>query len=423
MAELTIPEFHQLLRQLLADPHTKIVDGKYLEVAEGGGLILHGRRFHLVNEALANADLLELLVMLHRDRVLRINYDKNTILSKTPSGQYPFLIAAIADFHGVRHNFNRDKYPGNYESMAQRVYAALRPRNPGYSPPERLYRHPGFWLSPVFQLALLIYGLMGILYLIGERLGQIWGFPVLILRTFPWGLVLIFAGYLLDHFLSWWHYDAPRPRPSGHNPPPASPSQPSTLPDGIWLGGLDEEPPAQQQATPAGPPSPVPSSPATPARPAQPASTQDRAIPHPQPAAAAPPEPEPPLLPVTPMARLDERQQAVLQEITEVAKLLDSAFNIPIINKSVGIDPLLGTVWGLGDAVSFLPATYIILRSTSLGLPSYKLVRMLRNVLIDTGIGLIPIVGQATDFFIKANIANLNIIHEHFGLPPYKRPR
>ena len=123
------------------------------------------------------------------------------------------------------------------------------------------------------------------------------------------------------------------------------------------------------------------------------------------------------------MARLDERQQAILQEITEVAKLLDSAFNIPIINKSVGIDPLLGTVWGLGDAVSFLPATYIILRSTSLGLPSYKLVRMLRNVLIDTGIGLIPIVGQATDFFIKANIANLNIIHEHFGLPPYKRPR
>jgi hypothetical protein len=106
-----------------------------------------------------------------------------------------------------------------------------------------------------------------------------------------------------------------------------------------------------------------------------------------------------------------------------VARLLDSAFKIPIINKSFGIDPLMGMIWGLGDFASFLPATYIILRSTSLGLPSYKLVRMLRNTLIDTGIGLVPILGQATDFFIKANIANLNVIHEHFGLPPYKRPR
>jgi hypothetical protein len=123
------------------------------------------------------------------------------------------------------------------------------------------------------------------------------------------------------------------------------------------------------------------------------------------------------------MARMDERQQAILQEITEVAQLLDSAFNIPIINKSVGLDPLIGMAWGLGNLVSLFPATYIIIRSTTLGLPSYKLVRMLRNTLIDTGIGLIPLAGQATDFFIKANIANLNVIHDHFGLPPYKRPR
>ena len=123
------------------------------------------------------------------------------------------------------------------------------------------------------------------------------------------------------------------------------------------------------------------------------------------------------------MARMDERQQAILQEITEVAQLLDSAFNIPIINKSVGLDPLIGMAWGLGNLVSLFPATYIIIRSTALGLPSYKLVRMLRNTLIDTGIGLIPLAGQATDFFIKANIANLNVIHDHFGLPRYKRPR
>jgi hypothetical protein len=413
MEELSLADFHKLLRQLLADRDTRIEDGKYLEVDGGGGIFLNGRSFRLVGEALANADLLELLVMLNRHRVLTINYDKQTFLSNTPSGQYPLLIAAIADFHGVRHNFNRDKYPVNYQSMAQRVYAALRPRNPGYSPPERLYRHPGFWLTGFFQLALFIYGLMGILYLIGNHLGQQWAVPILFLRTFPWGFLLLFGGYVLDHFLSWWHYDAPRPRPSGHKPPPASPPQPSTLPEGLWFGGLDEEPPPPPPTTPPGTaPRGTPGASATP-RPQPPAERL---------AAAQPPEFES-LLPVTPMARLDERQAAILREITEVAHLLDSAFNIPIINKSFGVDPLLGTVWGLGDAVSFLPATYIILRSASLGLPSYKLVRMLKNTLIDTGIGLIPIAGQAADFFLKANIANLNIIHEHFGLPPYKRPR
>lgn len=409
MEELSLADFHKLLRQLLADRDTRIEDGKYLEVDGGGGIFLSGRNFRLVGEALANADLLELLVMLNRHRVLTINYDKQTFLSNTPSGQYPLLIAAIADFHGVRHNFNRDKYPVNYQSMAQRVYAALRPRNPGYSPPDRLYRHPGFWLSAAFQWALLIYGLMGILYLIGERLGQIWGFPLLILRTFPWGFVLIFGGYVLDHFLSWWHYDAPRPRPSGHKPPPAPPPQPSTLPDGLWFGGLDEEPPPPPPTTPPGP-APRGTPPA-------------RAFQHPQPTAGAKPEKEPGLLPVTPMARLDERQQAILREIEAVVMLMDNAFQIPIIKRNVGLDPLMGMAWGVGGIVSLFPAGFIIVRAAMLGIPPDKLGRMLRNVGFDTVIGVIPVAGQLSDFIIKANTANLNIIYKHFGMPPYKKRR
>jgi hypothetical protein len=50
----------------------------------------------------------------------------------------------------------------------------------------------------------------------------------------------------------------------------------------------------------------------------------------------------------------DERQQAILLEITEVARLLDSAFTIPLINKSFGIDPVMGMFWGLGNLASLL---------------------------------------------------------------------
>jgi len=115
------------------------------------------------------------------------------------------------------------------------------------------------------------------------------------------------------------------------------------------------------------------------------------------------------------------QEKLIIQEITEIVRLMDSAFTIPIIKKSFGIDPLLGLIWGFGDVVAVIPALYIVARSKFLGLPNFKLIKMLRNLGLDAGIGLVPFVGQAADFFFKSNVKNLNIIHDHFGLSPYKR--
>jgi hypothetical protein len=247
---LTGEQFLNDVRPLLADPDTTIEDGKFHALAEGGGFSISGGGFQLHGEAQGNTTLLVMLAWLNHDRVIPINYDKNCFLSNTDAGQYPLLMAAIADFYGIRHNFNRDKYARHYQAKAQRVYGALGKIHPGYTPPARLYRHPGFWLSDALKVAFFIYLMMSIIYLFGDHYGQQWAFPLLILRTFPWGFLLIFGGYALDHFLSWWHYDAPRPRPASGNPPPAPPSQPSPPPDGIWLGGMDEEPPPPPPSTP-----------------------------------------------------------------------------------------------------------------------------------------------------------------------------
>ena len=107
-----------------------------------------------------------------------------------------------------------------------------------------------------------------------------------------------------------------------------------------------------------------------------------------------------------------------LARLTMLAKLLDSAFLIPGLNRRVGLDAIIGLVPGIGDAVSTLLASYIIWEARQLGLPRWKIARMIGNVAVDTAIGAIPVAGDAFDLFFKANQRNLRIVHEHLKRGP-----
>ena len=112
-----------------------------------------------------------------------------------------------------------------------------------------------------------------------------------------------------------------------------------------------------------------------------------------------------------------------LARITLLAKLLDSAFVIPGTNRRVGFDAVIGLVPGIGDAISTILASYIIWEARQLGLPRWKIARMMGNVAVDTAIGAVPLVGDAFDLFFKANERNLRIIHEHLGTHRKRGPR
>ncbi|MEE1658042.1 DUF4112 domain-containing protein [Microvirga sp. CF3062] len=111
------------------------------------------------------------------------------------------------------------------------------------------------------------------------------------------------------------------------------------------------------------------------------------------------------------------RREDAVARITLVAKLMDSAFLIPGLNRRVGLDAVLGLVPGVGDALSAAIASYIIWEARQLGLPRWKIARMIGNVAMDTTIGIIPLAGDVFDVFFKANERNLRIIHEHLGTP------
>jgi hypothetical protein len=109
-------------------------------------------------------------------------------------------------------------------------------------------------------------------------------------------------------------------------------------------------------------------------------------------------------------------QADAIARITALTKLLDNAFVIPGTSRRVGLDAIIGLVPGIGDVISTALASYIVWEARQLGLPRWKIARMVGNVAFDTAVGAIPFAGDVFDVFFKANQRNLRIIHDHLGI-------
>jgi hypothetical protein len=111
----------------------------------------------------------------------------------------------------------------------------------------------------------------------------------------------------------------------------------------------------------------------------------------------------------------EERRR--LDRLQRVALLLDNAIPIPGTRYRVGLDPILGLIPGVGDAVGTAMAGYIVVEAARFGVPRSVLLRMLVNIGIDTALGAVPAVGDVFDFVWKADAKNLALLHEHLGQP------
>ena len=94
-----------------------------------------------------------------------------------------------------------------------------------------------------------------------------------------------------------------------------------------------------------------------------------------------------------------------------LAEYLDNKFKVGKFK--FGLDPILGLFPGMGDIISIALSFYIIWIGQSMKLPKDKVAQMYKNVLIDALVGLIPIIGDLSDFVIKANSKNLEIIKKY----------
>jgi hypothetical protein len=104
---------------------------------------------------------------------------------------------------------------------------------------------------------------------------------------------------------------------------------------------------------------------------------------------------------------------SVRARVIAMEKLLERSFVIPGVNMPVGLDALVGLVPVLGDIVTAAMGAYIVWEARNLGLPKWKLARMGANVVFDTAIGAIPLIGDAADLMFRSNTRNLKIILKH----------
>lgn len=79
----------------------------------------------------------------------------------------------------------------------------------------------------------------------------------------------------------------------------------------------------------------------------------------------------------------------------------------------IGLDPVLGLVPGLGDAVGALLAAWILFEAIRAGAPRATLLRMASNVAIDAFIGAVPVLGDVFDIVWKANLKNVALLERH----------
>ena len=108
--------------------------------------------------------------------------------------------------------------------------------------------------------------------------------------------------------------------------------------------------------------------------------------------------------------------EAELARIERIAYLLDAWIEIPGTSIRVGLDPIVGLLPGVGDALTFFASIYVIDRLSRMGLSPLTRARMVGNVVIDFLVGSVPVLGDLFDVGFKANIRNLELARRELGL-------
>ncbi|HEY9901351.1 MAG TPA: DUF4112 domain-containing protein [Candidatus Sericytochromatia bacterium] len=110
-------------------------------------------------------------------------------------------------------------------------------------------------------------------------------------------------------------------------------------------------------------------------------------------------------------------QTSTMRRLRRLSYLLDDVIRIPGTPYRIGIDPLLDVLPIGGDFLGTAFSVYIVLEAARLGVPRAALVQMVVNILLDTVISTVPVLGTVVDATWKANRKNIALLQEHLDIP------
>jgi hypothetical protein len=109
------------------------------------------------------------------------------------------------------------------------------------------------------------------------------------------------------------------------------------------------------------------------------------------------------------------RRTPQVERLKLLTRLLDNAFQIPGTQFRIGLDAIVGIIPGIGDAIGAVFSAFIVFQAARLGVSRATLARMMGNVVLDTVIGEIPLLGDVFDAGWKANTKNMALLEAHLG--------
>ena len=101
------------------------------------------------------------------------------------------------------------------------------------------------------------------------------------------------------------------------------------------------------------------------------------------------------------------------RRIRSISNLMDRSIVLPT-GYRIGLDPLLGLVPGVGDAIGTLISCYLVYEAARLGVTKRVLFWMLVNIAVEGLAGSIPVLGDLFDAAWKANVRNLRLLDQQY---------
>jgi len=105
--------------------------------------------------------------------------------------------------------------------------------------------------------------------------------------------------------------------------------------------------------------------------------------------------------------------RAALARLDRYATLMDARFRVPGTQIRFGLDPIIGLLPGIGDALGLALSLYVVVETIRLGVSKRVLFGMLRNVGLEALVGMVPVLGDVFDIGFKANLRNAALLRSY----------
>lgn len=113
--------------------------------------------------------------------------------------------------------------------------------------------------------------------------------------------------------------------------------------------------------------------------------------------------------------------EAVAPWVERWVHWLEDLIRVPGTKFGIGLDALIGfLVPGAGDTITGVGSMSLLVVALKHRVPTIALLRMCMNILVDTVLGALPVVGDAFDVFWRSNRRNLDIINKYKDDPKAK---